>query len=83
MRILADECIGRSIVERLRRDGFDVAWGAEECPGAKDEMVLARAVDARRVLLTVNKDFGEVTVRMKLPTGVRKTRSHFTTRSRV
>lgn len=68
MRILADECIGRTIVDRLRHDGIDVAWVAETCPGANDETVLACAVDTGRVLLTVDKDFGELTVRLKRPT---------------
>lgn len=56
MRILADECIGRTIVDRLRRDGINVVWVAETCPGADDEAVLACAVDTGRVLLTVDKD---------------------------
>ncbi|MGZ9112464.1 MAG: DUF5615 family PIN-like protein [Rhodoplanes sp.] len=68
MRILADECIGRSIVDRLRRDGFDITWAAEVCPGAGDETVLARAAAEQRVLLTLDKDFGELTVRMRRPT---------------
>lgn len=67
MRLLADECIARPVVERLRSDGFDVAWVTEDSPGASDEAVLARANDEHRVLLTEDKDFGELTVRMKRP----------------
>lgn len=64
---LADECVGRSIVETMRREGFDVAWVAEECPGADDEEVLSRAVGQGRVLLTLDKDFGELAVRLRRP----------------
>ena len=40
MTFLADECVDRQIVERLRLDGHEVAYVAEMSPGIVDEVVL-------------------------------------------
>lgn len=40
MNLLADESVNRQIVERLRKDGHDVAYIAEMAPGISDETVL-------------------------------------------
>ncbi len=66
MNLLADESVGRQIVERLRDDGHDVAYIAEMEPGIPDETVLRKANEQEAVLLTVDKDFGELTYRQKL-----------------
>jgi predicted nuclease of predicted toxin-antitoxin system len=67
MRILADENIPRCVVEALRRENHDAAWVPEDAPGAADHKVLARAHDERRLLLTFDKDFGELAFRKGLP----------------
>ncbi len=61
--ILADENIVSAVVSRLREDGWDVVWIAEVAPSIADPDVLARAMDDGRVLLTDDKDFGELVVR--------------------
>jgi predicted nuclease of predicted toxin-antitoxin system len=67
LRFLADENIPRKAVDALRAAGHDVAWIAEEAPSTTDTDVLARAVRDRRVLLTFDKDFGELAFRRGLP----------------
>ncbi|SRR5581483_82256 len=67
MRLLANENFPLDAVEALRADGHDVAWIREEAPGSSDEQVLARAQQERRVLVTFDKDFGELAFRSKLP----------------
>ena len=67
MRFLADECIPRQLVARLRHAGHDVIWARDVCAGDGDAKVLARAVAEDRVLITEDRDFGELTVRFKLP----------------
>ena len=62
MRILADENIPRTAVQRLRDDGHDVLWISESCPGASDEAVIALAIDEHRIIITFDKDFGEIAV---------------------
>ncbi|MCE7928322.1 MAG: DUF5615 family PIN-like protein [Dehalococcoidia bacterium] len=68
MRILADESVAGFIVERLRRDGHHVTFVAETMPGAPDQGVLSAALTESAVLLTADKDFGELVVRLGLET---------------
>lgn len=67
MRLLADENFPRQVVEALRAAGEDVAWVRTDSPGASDPEVLTRAVSEQRLLLTFDKDFGELAVRHGLP----------------
>jgi predicted nuclease of predicted toxin-antitoxin system len=67
VRFLADECLPRQIVVRLRADGHDVIWAREVCPGDEDAKVLERAFTQGRILVTEDRDFGELTVRFRLP----------------
>ena len=60
MRILADENVPGAAVRALRARDHDVLWVREESPGIDDPTVLARAVSECRVLLTLDKDFGEL-----------------------
>lgn len=63
MRILADENIPRTMVEALRSAGHDVTAVVSEAPGSTDDGVLALAIRDDRVLLTGDKDFGEIVFR--------------------
>lgn len=65
MRWLADECVDAPLVERLRKAGYDVAYVAESGPGATDTQIVRRAHDDGRLLLTEDKDFGELVFRWR------------------
>ena len=67
MRFLADENVALRTVDALRHLGHDVAWIRTAAPGSTDAEVLARAGAERRVLLTADKDFGELAFRWALP----------------
>ena len=67
MRILADENFPRDAVYALRRVGHDVAWVAADAPGSDDVQVLQRAQIESRILVTFDKDFGELAFRWGLP----------------
>ncbi len=67
MRLLADENLPQRTVEALRRLGHDVTWVRLEAPGSGDERVLAQALSEDRVLVTADKDFGELAFRRRLP----------------
>ncbi|MBI4728355.1 MAG: DUF5615 family PIN-like protein [Acidobacteria bacterium] len=69
MRLLADENIPRVVVEALRAGGHDVVWVRVEAPGATDLEVARRAAREDRVLLTQDKEFGEIAFRRGLPAG--------------
>jgi predicted nuclease of predicted toxin-antitoxin system len=60
MRILLDENMPGDAAAMLRSSGHDVAWIRTDSPGAADEAVLARAVLEQRLLITFDKDFGDL-----------------------
>jgi len=64
MHILVDESVGQQVVARLRNDGHDVLYVAEMSPGIDDEEVLGAANEHDALLLTADKDFGELVFRL-------------------
>ncbi len=67
MRYLADESVERQIVDALRVAGHEVDQIAELAPGSTDSDVLARANRQSAVLITEDKDFGELVFRGRQP----------------
>jgi predicted nuclease of predicted toxin-antitoxin system len=59
MNLIADECVDRQIVDRLRGEGHEVFYMAEMDPSIPDEIILERANQKNALLLTADKDFGE------------------------
>ena len=60
MKLLADENVAGDVVSLLRQQGQDVAWIRQDSPGSADEDVLARSAREQRLLVTFDKDFGEL-----------------------
>lgn len=67
MKLLLDECCDASLVANLRAEGHDVLYVAETMPSVVDEDVLRRALAEERILITEDKDFGELVYRLRLP----------------
>ena len=67
MRFLADECCDAGLVDALRNDGYDVLYAVESLCGATDEALLRRAFAESRILLTEDKDFGDLVYRLRKP----------------
>lgn len=63
MQILADENIPRTIVAWLRAQGHDVLHASESRAQAPDADLLTEADDRGYVVLTGDKDFGELVYR--------------------
>ena len=63
MRWLVDECIDAALVAHLRAAGHDVVYMAEIAPATSDAEVMARAQRDGRLLLTEDKDFGDLVFR--------------------
>ncbi len=63
MRFLANENFPYDAVMALRGTGYDVAWVLTDNPGISDKDVLQRANIEGRILLTFDKDFGELAFR--------------------
>jgi predicted nuclease of predicted toxin-antitoxin system len=60
MKALADENFPRAAAEELRRRGWDFLCVQDATPAASDFDVAAMAVRYGRILLTFDKDFGEI-----------------------
>ncbi len=67
MRVLANENVAGTVIRELRCRGHDVLSVKESMRGADDEAVLTCARDERRLLVTHDKDFGELAFRWGLP----------------
>jgi predicted nuclease of predicted toxin-antitoxin system len=65
MNFLADESLDRQIVDALRRDDHVVLYVAEMDPGISDDEVLDKAEKESAILITADKDFGELVFRQQ------------------
>ncbi len=65
MQILADEGVDGPIVQRLRDEGHQVWYVAEMVPGTPDNEVRELANQEGAILLTTDKDFGELIFRQR------------------
>jgi predicted nuclease of predicted toxin-antitoxin system len=63
VKLLADENIDKPIVDRLRQDGHVVLYILEMDPGISDGEVIQQANQENALLLTADKDFGELVFR--------------------
>lgn len=82
MLFLADESCDHAVVRALRGAGHQVASIAEDAPGTDDDLVLELARREGQVVLTEDKDFGQLVyasaretggvVFLRFPAGVRK-----------
>ncbi|MCI0650590.1 MAG: DUF5615 family PIN-like protein [Planctomycetes bacterium] len=66
MKFLANENFPLAVVNMLRDRGEDVVWVGDDMRAATDTQVLARAQQDARIVLTFDKDFGELAFRSEL-----------------
>jgi len=67
MRFLVDECTGPAVALWLRRQDHDVISVYDEIRGADDRKVIQKAYEQNRILITNDKDFGDLIFREKKP----------------
>ncbi len=60
MRFLADESCDMAVVRALLEKGYDVALVRDRERGMEDESVARIAQQEQRILLTEDKDFGQL-----------------------
>lgn len=65
MNFVADESIDQAIVAALRKSGHNVQYVAELAPGISDSMILDSANKTSSVIITADKDFGDLVYRQK------------------
>ncbi len=63
MRFLVDECTGSKVAEWLRDANYEVFSVFDEARGMTDDDILAKALTENRILITNDKDFGEMIFR--------------------
>lgn len=68
MKFFADEGLDYPLVKLLREADYDVLYAAEDYIGAPDAILLKTALLNNRILLTKDKDFGELAIRFGEPT---------------
>ena len=68
MKFLADESLDYPLVELLRKNGYEVVYAAEFMSASDDETILHTANENASILITKDKDFGEMVVRFRKKT---------------
>ncbi len=63
MRFLIDECTGSKVAEWLRDANYEVFSVFDEARGMTDDDILAKALTENWILITNDKDFGEMVFR--------------------
>jgi predicted nuclease of predicted toxin-antitoxin system len=67
MNVLLDTCVWGGAKAELLAAGHDVLWTGDLAQDPGDEDILAQAHREQRVLVTLDKDFGELAIRRSLP----------------
>ena len=66
MKFLVDECVGPKVSQWLIQLNYDTSSIYHDFRGMNDQLVLAKAVKENRVLITSDKDFGEMIFRKNM-----------------
>ena len=67
LKFLIDECTGKRLSLLLKNAEYDVVFVGDWKPSASDEEVLQKANEDGRILITDDKDFGELVFRLEKP----------------
>ncbi len=67
LKFLVDECTGKRLSILLKNAGYDVIFVGDWKPSASDEEVLQKSNQDERILITDDKDFGELVFRLEKP----------------
>ena len=67
MRFLVDECTGPNAAAWLRDQGYEVFSAYEQSREADDDVLIEKAFTENWILITNDKDFGEMVYRERRP----------------
>jgi predicted nuclease of predicted toxin-antitoxin system len=67
MKVLLDACVSGRMRDALARAGHDVVWVGDWPDDPHDAEILARAHAEQRVVVTLDRDFGELAIVRRQP----------------
>jgi len=71
LQFLVDESVGEKVAQFIRSEGFDTISVINEMRGASDMDIIRKAIGEDRIIVTNDRDFGELVFRFRfLPRGV-------------
>jgi predicted nuclease of predicted toxin-antitoxin system len=62
VKLLIDTCVSRTVRDALQAAGHDVVWTGDWPQDPGDDEILNHAHQEQRILITLDKDFGELAV---------------------
>jgi predicted nuclease of predicted toxin-antitoxin system len=65
MKFLVDECVGPAVAQWLKENNYDAISIYDDLPGIDDDSILKKALFEDRILITSDKDFGEMVFKNK------------------
>jgi predicted nuclease of predicted toxin-antitoxin system len=83
MRVLLDTCVWHGVRDALIEAGHDVTWCGDWEFDPGDEVILARAAEQDRILVTLDKDFGTMAVHQGRPHAGILRLANLTTRQQI
>lgn len=69
MRLFLDTGIGQGVCDAFRALEYDILWAGDWAGHAGDQKILKAAFQENRILITLDKDFGELAVVLEQPHG--------------
>ncbi len=66
MKFLIDENIGQSVINYLKRKKYNILTAKEKFISLEDHYILKQAYKEKRIIITNDKDFGELIFREKI-----------------
>jgi predicted nuclease of predicted toxin-antitoxin system len=72
IKFLANENVPKATIEKLRNEGFDIISVSSDFPSIKDEAVILFATMDNRVIITFDRDYGELIFKRNIqpPSGI-------------
>jgi len=67
IKFLIDENVGFSVIDYLRKQGYDTKSVRELFPSRNDSYILEKAFQEKRIIITNDKDFGHLIFKTNLP----------------
>jgi len=81
MKLLLDTCVWGGAKRELVEAGHDVVWAGDWAEDPGDEQLLSRAREEGRIVVTLDKDYGELAIVRRQPhAGIVRLVDHSATR---